>query len=94
MRLYQDEKTALEQSLLGVDDEVYLFGSRTDDAKKGGDIDILIFSKKNAGKLAESISMKFLMLLDSKLDVIVFDKDNMTIEQTAFVNTLNLIKLK
>ncbi|KAF3983336.1 MAG: nucleotidyltransferase domain-containing protein [Methylococcales symbiont of Hymedesmia sp. n. MRB-2018] len=94
MRLYQDEKTALEQSLLGVDDEVYLFGSRADDAKKGGDIDILIFSKKNAGKLAESISMKFLMLLDSKLDVIVFDKDNMTIEQTAFVNTLNLIKLK
>ena len=34
------------------------------------------------------------MELGSKLDVVVFDKDNMTIEQKAFVNTLEMIRLK
>ncbi len=94
MRLYPDEKIALDNILNDIDDEVYLFGSRVDDNKKGGDIDILIFSKKNAYELSKEVSTKFMMALDSKLDVIVFDKDNMTKEQCAFVNTLTMVRIK
>ncbi len=94
MRLYPDEKLALDKALEGIDDEVYLFGSRVDDNKKGGDIDILIYSEKNSLKLSQEISRKFFMELDSKLDVVVFDKDNMTGEQKAFVNTLEMIRFK
>jgi len=94
MRLYPDEKLALDKALEGIDEEVYLFGSRIDDNKKGGDIDILIYSKKNSFKLSQEVSRKFFMELDSKLDVVVFDKNNMTREQKAFVNTLEMIRLK
>ena len=94
MRLYPDEKLALDKALEGIDEEVYLFGSRIDDNKKGGDIDILIYSKKNSFKLSQEVSRKFFMELDSKLDVVVFDKNNMTREQKAFVNTLEMIRFK
>ncbi|MCP4265496.1 MAG: nucleotidyltransferase domain-containing protein [Candidatus Brocadiaceae bacterium] len=94
MRLYPDEKLALNKALEDIDDEVYLFGSRVDDNKKGGDIDILIYSKKNSLQLSQEVSRKFFMELDSKLDVVVFDKGNMTREQKAFVNTLDMIRLK
>ncbi len=94
MRLYPDEKLALNKALEDIDDEVYLFGSRVDDNKKGGDIDILIYSKKNSLQLSQEVSRKFFMELDSKLDVVVFDKSNMTREQKAFVNTLDMIRLK
>ncbi len=94
MRLYPDEKLALDKALEDIDEEVYLFGSRVDDNKKGGDIDILIYSKKNSLQLSQEVSRKFFMELDSKLDVVVFDKSNMTREQKAFVNTLDMIRLK
>jgi predicted nucleotidyltransferase len=94
MRLYPDEKQALDKALEGVEDEVYLFGSRVDDTKKGGDIDILIYSKANSLKLSQQVSIAFMMELDSKLDVVVFDKENMTREQQAFVNTLEMVRIK
>jgi len=94
MRLYPDEKLALDKALEDIDDEVYLFGSRVYNNKKGGDIDILIYSEKNSLKLSQEVSRKFVMELDSKLDVVVFDKSNMTKEQKAFVNTLEMIRLK
>ncbi len=94
IRLYPDEKKALFDAIKDVDGEVYIFGSRTYPDKKGGDIDILIYSKQNPLKLSQEISIKFFNELDSKLDVVVFDKSNITKEQKAFIKTLNLIRIK
>ncbi|MFC1596112.1 nucleotidyltransferase domain-containing protein [Candidatus Margulisiibacteriota bacterium] len=48
MRLKDREVTAIKNIILSRDREakIYLFGSRTDDDKKGGDIDLLIISDK------------------------------------------------
>jgi predicted nucleotidyltransferase len=47
MRLSDEEKTVIRNSILQADPEasVLLFGSRVNDAAKGGDIDLLCFSK-------------------------------------------------
>ncbi len=47
MRLSIDEVKLLKKTLyqLSTNAELYLFGSRTNDNRKGGDIDLLIVSK-------------------------------------------------
>lgn len=46
MRLSEKEKDIILSSVRRIDPSasVYLFGSRTDDSKRGGDIDILVIS--------------------------------------------------
>lgn len=48
MRLSIEEAKSIRQCVLRFDPkaEVYLFGSRADDTRRGGDIDLLIFSKR------------------------------------------------
>jgi hypothetical protein len=43
MRLDPIEKEALDHALQNIKGEVFLFGSRVNHSKKGGDIDLLIF---------------------------------------------------
>jgi hypothetical protein len=46
MRLTEAEIQALREALDGLPIErVFLFGSRTDDARRGGDIDVLLYSR-------------------------------------------------
>lgn len=47
MRLDEKERQAIKGAILEFDSaaEIYLFGSRTDMNKRGGDIDILIISQ-------------------------------------------------
>ena len=46
MRMTPLERKTIQQAIASVDPDakVYLFGSRTDDASKGGDIDLLAIS--------------------------------------------------
>ena len=46
MRLSNQERQAIKQTVatLDPDAKIYLFGSRADDTKHGGDIDLLILS--------------------------------------------------
>jgi uncharacterized protein len=74
MRLSEFEIKAIKEVLNGMDDmcEIYLFGSRTDDNKRGGDIDILAFSQKltqvNAGLIVEKICD---IIGEQKVDLII-----------------------
>lgn len=74
MRLDANEKEALKFALRGFKGEVYLFGSRVDDTKKGGDIDILLIPKKKiiSLKLSLKIQTKFFSKCEEKIDVLVY----------------------
>lgn len=69
----------LAEKHFGQETIVYLFGSRTDDQKKGGDIDLLI-TNADETTLALDAKVRFLAELkaeigDRKIDV-VFDNEN------------------
>ena len=93
MRLDNTEKAALKFALEGLNDEVYLFGSRVDDSKKGGDIDLLVFSKEPSYRLSQDISVRFFNKCEEKIDVVVMDPDNLSKEQQAFIDTINMERL-
>lgn len=87
-RFDQQELSALANALNGIDEEVYLFGSRVNLEKRGGDIDLLVYSKKNSLELSMLISCRFFLECEEKIDVLVLDKDNLTDEQKIFIKTL------
>jgi len=78
MRLDKEEKDALRYGLDGVKGDVYLFGSRMDEAKRGGDIDILLVprSRVNALKLSLKIQARFFSKCEERIDVMVY-RDNL-----------------
>ena len=76
MRLSKDEVRVLKNSLysLNSDAKLYLFGSRTDDSKRGGDIDLLIVSKNFTKKLLRKLRIEFFKSFgEQKLDIIIDD---------------------
>jgi len=75
--------------------EIYLFGSRIDDTKKGGDIDLYIVST-DKNKVRKKI--KFLVNLkkivgEQKIDVVLSYNKNSSIEQKARKEGILLCKL-
>ena len=94
VRLDNGERRALTLALKDVDDEVYIHGSRLELSKRGGDIDLLIFSKRKKFDLSRKITRQFFLECEEKIDVLVLDKENLTEEQKAFISTLNLLRIK
>jgi predicted nucleotidyltransferase len=74
MRLQKSEISNLKNSIFNFDQnaKVYLFGSRIDDEKRGGDIDILVISdilnEKNRRKIRRNFFDEF---GEQKLDIII-----------------------
>lgn len=71
MRLKDYEMTAITSTIRGFDKEasVYLFGSRVDDNKRGGDIDLLIMSRTLTSDDRRAIKMKLYELIgEQKID--------------------------
>ena len=95
MRLTQFEISVINQSaseIFGSDVQVFLFGSRVDDTKKGGDIDLYIKTKVG-NDLTHKI--KFLVLLEQKLgeqkiDIVFAEDQTRTIEQQAIMYGIRL----
>lgn len=80
VRLYPIEVKALKHALDDFEGEVYIFGSRADLNAKGGDIDILLKPKKrniDPWQLKVNISRRFMDVCEMKIDVLIWDEDNM-----------------
>ncbi|RME17802.1 MAG: nucleotidyltransferase domain-containing protein [Bdellovibrio sp.] len=79
MRLNHKEINAIKTCLKEIDPhaEVYLFGSRTDDHAKGGDIDLIIISEKMG--LEEKLRFQGAVkqqIGDQKIDVILTTQES------------------
>jgi predicted nucleotidyltransferase len=100
MRLSDYEITAIKKAFIEIfeDGKVYLFGSRVDDSKRGGDIDLYIVPDKKFEDERER-KIKFLIKLDKylgeqKIDVILAKDKNKLIEQEALRTGVDLMSLK
>jgi uncharacterized protein len=93
IRLNQNQIEALESSINNLCKEAYIFGSRTNLVKKGGDIDLLVLSKDEPYSLSKKIKRNYLKLIEEKIDVIVIDIDKITELQLSFLNSINRVKV-
>ncbi len=76
MRLCKKEIETIKKQTLYLDNnaKIYLFGSRIDDRKRGGDIDILLISQKLDRKSIWKIREKYFDEFgEQKFDIIIDD---------------------
>lgn len=79
MRLTTEEITVIKQAIFARDSQaqVYLFGSRTDDLAKGGDIDLLIISQLlTPGDKRKIKSAIFERIEEQKIDILIAKDDS------------------
>jgi len=75
MRLADEDQSAISDTIRQADADamIYLFGSRTDDAAKGGDIDLLVLSKKiNLMTKLDILAQLHQKLGERKIDIAVY----------------------
>ena len=75
MRLANEEQSAISDTIHQADADamIYLFGSRADDAAKGGDIDLLVLPKKiNLMMKLEILAQLHQRLGERKIDIAIY----------------------
>lgn len=94
VRLDDAETAALAAAVDGVAAEsVELFGSRTDPASRGGDIDLLILTKAPRLETARQVSRRFFTHCEERIDVVVLDPDRLTSAEEAFLRSLQRVRI-
>ncbi|WP_151900701.1 nucleotidyltransferase family protein [Sulfurimonas hydrogeniphila] len=95
MRLTDDEVNLIKKAFFETfkDGKIYLFGSRVDDTKRGGDIDLYIVPKNHDELRKKKID--FLVKLDEyigeqKIDVVIAKDLNRLIEKEALRTGIEL----
>ncbi|MDQ3018968.1 MAG: nucleotidyltransferase domain-containing protein [Bacteroidota bacterium] len=76
MRLKEFEVSAIKDAVYALDKtaKIFLFGSRVDDKKRGGDIDIIIISEKlKYGDKLKIYSRIFKTLEEQKIDIVLYN---------------------
>lgn len=95
MRLSLEKINLLKSTILSIlpNATIYLFGSRVDDNKRGGDIDILILGdrKLNFIEKAQIEKVFFIKFGEQKLDLISFDYNSRdTFKEVALMEAIKL----
>jgi predicted nucleotidyltransferase len=99
MRLTNEEQQLIKKAFVETfgGGKIYLFGSRVDDTKGGGDIDLYLVPE-NKDELRKK-KIEFLVKLDEyigeqKVDIVIAKDSNRPIEQEAIKNGVNLMDNK
>ena len=81
---YRQTIVRIAKEVYGEAVNVYLFGSRTDDQKRGGDIDLLVRTegakKGFMGRIQMASKLKWL-LGDQKIDIIGDHEESLVVEE-------------
>lgn len=94
VRLDDAEIAALAAALDGVSAfSIELFGSRTDPAARGGDIDILILSTAPRLQTARRVSSRFFTHCEERIDVVVLDPARVSAVEEAFLRSLRRVRI-
>lgn len=75
MRLESEEQSVINETIHQADADamIYLFGSRVDDAAKGGDIDLLVLSRRiNLMKKLDILAQLHQKLGERKIDIAIY----------------------
>lgn len=92
MRLSELERRALAHATRDIDYPVEIFGSRLDEAARGGDIDLIVFAPGLADderlRLSLRIAVAFRSVCDEKIDVHVLDPHDLTAAERAFLGVI------
>jgi len=93
MRLTQYQRNIITTTIKEFDSnaEIRLFGSRMDDQKKGGDIDIFIISSRLSyrDKLVIRYKLKD-KLGDRKIDILIKEKPDNAFSRFAYNNSIKI----
>ena len=87
MRLSKREIEVILQvaeDIYGTDVKVYLFGSRVDDSRRGGDIDLLVRTTSAKKGILERVRMASRiksLIGDQKIDIIGDYEDNQVVQE-------------
>ncbi len=93
VRIDAEEAAALADALQGIPGEVWLFGSRVDPQRRGGDVDVLLLTDQPAFETAQTVATRFFSRCEERIDVVVFDPASLNAEQQAFLNHIKRVRL-
>ncbi|MFM8290543.1 MAG: hypothetical protein ACKOOF_06510 [Planctomycetaceae bacterium] len=94
VRLDDAEAAALAAAVEGVAaDAIELFGSRTDPASRGGDIDLLVLTSAPRFETARQVSRRFFTHCEERIDVVVLDPDRLNSAEAAFLRSLRRVRI-
>jgi predicted nucleotidyltransferase len=95
MRITEYQKNMIVEAVVNIDPnaEIWLFGSRVDDSKKGGDIDIAIFSEKIDKNVMQKIQVKRSIcdrIGEQKIDIVTTNSGKEPIFKLAVAEGIKL----
>jgi predicted nucleotidyltransferase len=95
MRITEHEKNTIVEAVKNADPDarVWLFGSRTDDSKKGGDIDIAVLSENIRKNVMQEIGVRRYIcdrIGEQKIDIVTSTDGKEAIFQLAMEEGIEL----